>query len=239
MNKIESASEQKATRPAQSTGIARRRLMSAGLAAAPVMLVLKSPSAFASTGEHLNCSMWASLNAANGCKASHAPIPVKTCKSFEDWGNEPDDEDAEKNKEYHLDDQDRSKSADFDGSHYNKIDSSTNTVYKPSLKEVCRGKRKKSDGSYEDVKSSDPERDLLAKHCAAMHLNIKKSIGCPFNETQVNAIWSTCKDSEADTVQLTSNVSWTRRDCNEYFDYVSRGILPGRWQGNLHCASPS
>ncbi len=67
-------------------GIARRRLIRAGLAATPVMLGLKSQSALATGTTHISCSAWASLSAAKGCHSSHTHHPAgRTCNNYDYW----------------------------------------------------------------------------------------------------------------------------------------------------------
>lgn len=204
-----------------ASGVSRRRLVRAGLAAAPVMLVLKSQSALATgtagTGNHMTCSAWASVSAAKGCNSSHTAQHVSaTCKGYQDWAQSKD---SECDKKFHKKTDGRgvtkySECVPFEGSDYGD----------KSLKEICKG----------DVDSGDDRKDKLAKHCAAMYLNIKVDHNCPLDEATVKTIWNSCKNRGGTWSPVANGNAWDRDDCNEYFDYVCKGKKPANW-GNT-CA---
>ena len=198
------------------SGVARRRLVRAGLAAAPVILALKSQSALATgsggTGHHMTCSAWASVSAAKGCHSSHsAQHTGGTCKSYQDWAHSNN---SQCNKKFHKKTDwrgviDYSKCVPFDGSDYSD----------KSLKEICKGV----------VSSGDSKKDKLAKHCAAMYLNIKVDANCPLDEATVKTIWNRCKNNAGTWSPVANGKPWNRDDCNEYFDYVCKGTKPQSW----------
>jgi len=207
---------------AVATGIARRKLIRAGLAAAPVMLALKSKSALAGgTGEHLNCSMWASLSAAKGCMKSHAPAPKNTCDGYDKWKDKDTKVFQKCGYKFHNDGASNTSKVPFIGNEFR--DSSWRGYTYHDLKMVCAGK----DSSGRTFNVGDPEKQLLAKHCAAMVLNC--SVGnSPLAENQVKSIWSSCKDGG--TWSLPGGGTWTRTQCNDYFNYVCQGIEPAGWK---------
>lgn len=208
--------------PVVSAGLARRRLLRAGLAAAPVMLALKSQSALA-TGTHLNCSVWASLSAAKGCKTSHAPVSGKTCKSYDDWAS--DDTHTECNHKYHDDSNPRTVKVPFTGKEFCDKDLKR-TVH--TLKNVCKG----TDTKGNKFSTGNTEKDELGKHCAAMYLNCKTG-NSSVTEAQVKSMWASCKDGGMWTAP--GGHQWTRKDCNEYFNYVCKGKTPSGW--SMNCAA--
>lgn len=206
---------------AASAGIARRKLIRAGLAAAPVMLALKSQSALATgTVDHLHCSVWASLSAAKGCMKSHAPAPGKTCLSYDDWKYKDTSSFPKCGHKFHDDGVSWTPKVPFTGSHFRDSSGIHN------LKMVCAGKN--SWGG--DFSTGNYERDLLGKHCAAMYLNC--SVGnSPLLESHIKSMWDSCKDGGNWT--LPSGGTWSRKQCNEYFNYICKGIEPDGW--NLAC----
>jgi hypothetical protein len=191
-------------------GLARRRLIRAGLVAAPVMLALKSQSALATGATHMSCSAWASLSAAKGCHSSHTQQQVgMTCKNYDYW---PTISHSECNKRFHRH-SDYRKCVPFDGSEYgDKL-----------LKDICKG----------IVTTGDSRRDKLSRHCASMYLNLRIEGNCPFDEATIKSIWNHCKNGGSWTPP-TGGTPWDRDDCNEYFDYVCTGTKPSYW-GNT-CA---
>jgi hypothetical protein len=225
---------------AASTGIARRKLIRAGLAAAPVMLALKSQSALAtgtSTGEHMTCSAWASVTAAKGCHNSHTAKHVaKTCHSYTYW-KDRDDNECKKYFHEHT----STKHVPFFGSDCNK---STNAgTFVPTLKEVCKGKFIQpvitnvrytmwgtpiTETSYPAVTTGDPRKDLLAKHCAAMHLNATVDRNCPLSTDHIKQIWGSCKNGGS-WVPPSGGKPWSRDECIDYFEYVCNGTEPKSW----------
>jgi hypothetical protein len=206
---------------AASAGIARRKLIRAGLAAAPVMLALKSQSALAGgSGQHLNCSVWASLSAAKGCTKSHAPAPKSTCNGYDKWKDVSTTSFTKCGAKFNYD----SNSADnvpFDGYEFRDTYDRRTTYH--NLKMVCGG----VDSKGRTFSGVTGDKQLLAKHCAAMILNC--SVGnSPLTESQVKSIWSSCKDGG--TWTLPSGGTWTRTQCNDYFNYICLGIEPSGWQ---------
>jgi hypothetical protein len=205
-------------------GLARRRLIRAGLAAAPVMLGLKTQSALAygSSGGHCKPSVWSSLKGAKGCHSSHSvDHGGNTCHHHSDWALSNH---SECGKKYHQ------HSSNF---HVPFAGSDCTQVGKPvpTLKEVCKGYYGSNSGNL--VTSGDTKKDLLAKHCAAMYLNIKVDNKCPIDEPTVHNIWNNCKNNGVWTPPSGGN-SWSRDDCIEYFEYVCKGTKPSSW-GNT-CA---
>ncbi len=81
MNETQSESVPQPVESTQATGIARRRLLRAGLAAGPVVLALSGRSAMACTGstppKGLSAAAWASFEANGGCAAKSFSVPVK------------------------------------------------------------------------------------------------------------------------------------------------------------------
>jgi len=75
--------------PGQSAGVHRRRLIRAGLSAAPVLLALKSPSVLATTQHQcIRSSAFSSLRAAPNMILSHVHNPNGfTCYSHGYWKN--------------------------------------------------------------------------------------------------------------------------------------------------------
>lgn len=91
MNDTQSESIQPTVEPTQPTGIARRRLLRAGMAAAPVVLALSGRSAMAcdvSRPKGLSPLAWASFEANGGCAASSLSVPVQNyalCGNPDSW----------------------------------------------------------------------------------------------------------------------------------------------------------
>ena len=81
MNETQTESLPQTVESTQTTGIARRRLLRAGLAAGPVVLALSGRSAMACTGstppKGLSAAAWASFEANGGCAAKSLSVPVK------------------------------------------------------------------------------------------------------------------------------------------------------------------
>jgi hypothetical protein len=208
-------------------GVSRRRLIRAGLAAAPVMLALKSPSALASGGAHMSCSVWASLKAANGFR-SHSPQQVGgTCKNYDYWPTAYPKKRTNTHceKRYHSD---VKVSVPFDGSDF--CYKSNGTVQVPNLREVCQGKFDTGNASGKPCSTGSAEKDKLGKHCASMYLNIWVNSNCPLAEKDVKDIWTSCKDGVGTWSPYQGCPKpWTRTDCNEYFDYLCKGTKPASW----------
>lgn len=210
--------ENKAVGSTLEAGLARRRLIRAGLAAAPIVLGLKSQSALAtgstSTG-HCKPSVWSSLKAANGCHSSHAPNYVgNSCGDYDYWKSASN---AQCDKYFHQ--HVSGNCVPFSGSDYSQ---SGHPV--PTLKEVCAGKYKNS----VTVSTGNSAKDKLGKYCAAMYLDITVNNNCPLDLTAVNQIWNGCKDGGS-WMPPHGGTAWTRNDCNEYFDYICKGTKPVSW----------
>lgn len=202
-------------------GVSRRNLVRAGLAAAPVLLVLKSQSALANgtgTGTHCKPSVWASIKAAGGCR-SHSPQQVGgTCKNFDYW---PDNKSEVCNRKYHN--SNLTDSGPFDGNDFGQ-DS--------TLKDVCRGSRKVTKNGQpqdESLSTGNASKDKFGKHCASMYLNKTVRGSCPVDVETVKTIWRSCKDGGTWS-PAPGAAGWTRDDCNEYFDYISTGTTPPGWK---------
>ena len=225
-NKFEEEAPSSTLVAAVSAGIARRKLIRAGLAAAPVMLALKSQSALAGgTGQHLNCSVWASLSAAKGCMKSHAPAPKSTCDGYDKWKSKDTRSFPKCGYKFHNDGKSTTQNVPFDGNEFR--DSNGYSYSYHDLKMVCGGLDSKGKSFTGGLNA---EKQLLAKHCAAMVLNC--SVGnSPLTETQVKSIWNSCKDGG--TWTLPGGGTWTRTQCNDYFNYVCQGIEPSGW--HLDC----
>lgn len=225
---------------AAATGVSRRSLVRAGLAAAPVMLVLHSKSALATgtgSSNHMTCSAWASVSAAKGCHNSHTAQHVKkTCKSYTEW---KDRDDAECGKRFH--EHSSRKHVPFYGKDCTKSTNAGDFV--PTLKEVCKGRFIQpvytivgyqswgvpiKEASYPVVTTGDPRKDLLAKHCAAMHLNATVENNCPLSTDQIKQVWGSCKDG-GHWSPPSGGKTWSRDDCIDYFEYVCNGNEPASW----------
>ena len=208
---------------AASTGIARRKLIRAGLAAAPVMLALKSQSALAGgNGEHLNCSVWASLSAAKGCTKSHAPAPKNTCDGYDKWKDKDTKVFPKCGYKFHNDSNSNTQKVPFDGKEFRDTNGNSYTYH--DLKMVCAG----VDSKGKAFTGVNYEKQLLAKHCAAMVLNC--AVGnSPLTESQVRSIWSSCKDGGTWTPPG-GGAAWTRAQCNDYFNYICLGTEPAGWK---------
>ena len=196
---------------AAEAGLARRKLIRAGLAAGPVMLGLTSQSALAigsSTGSSCKPSIWSSLKAAKGCRNSHTDTHLVTyCGHYDDWTVSTH---SECGKKFHTS---TSGCVPFTGSYHG-----TKTV-----KDVCRS-------------TGTSAKDKLSKHCAAMYLNNTASTRpCPVDVPTVKAMWTACKDGAGTWSPAPGSVGWTRDDCNEYFDYICKGTKPASWTGTA-CA---
>jgi hypothetical protein len=211
---------------AAATGIARRKLLRAGLAAAPVMLALKSQSALAcgTGGDHLQCSVWASLSAAKGCMKSHAPVPGKSCNSHDDWAANANNTYC--NYKFHNDSHSNFK-VPFGDTCFR--DSSGFKTYH-TLRNVCAGTQ--SNGSKFVL--SDPKKQLLGKHCAAMWLNYQVD-NSPISDVQCKAIWTACKDGNGTWTPTPGATPWDRDQCIAYFEYICNGTPPTAWTGNFAC----
>lgn len=204
----------KVVAPAESAGMARRKLIRAGLAVAPVMLGLKSQSALATgTGGHCKTSVWSSLSAAKGCRSSHAAVhATSTCNNYTYW---PTLSHTECGKKFHNH---TTPCVPFDGSDF---------VGTPSVKDICRGKYYGSTGAA--ITTGNAEKDKFAKHCASMYLNNTISGSCPVDVVTVKAMWSACKSGSGTWTPASGGPGWTRKDCVEYFDYVCTGTKPSSW----------
>ncbi len=207
-------------------GVSRRRLVRAGLAAAPVMLVLKSQSALATgtrdSGVNCKTSVWASLKAAGGCR-SHSPQTTTetNCRLYSDskWGTETH---ADCDKKYHH------KSTRLARKEV-PVDDDANDDYcgvNSSMRDVCAGKKRDSNNNVTNL--SDSGKDKFARHCASMVLNIRVLKSCPVDEPTVKSMWRNCKNGGVWTPP-SGGTGWTRDDCNEYFDYVC-GVIPSGWK---------
>jgi hypothetical protein len=214
-----------ASSPADA-GLARRKLIRAGLAGAPVLLGLKSQSALATgstRGEHCKPSVWSSLKGAKGCRSSHVVDtgPVN-CNHHTYWAGSTHS-DCGKKFHHHA----TLPKVPFGGS-----DCNTTGKPVPSLKEVCRGYYGSNTGDR--VANDSNDKGKLAKHCAAMYLNVTVDRKCPITEQDIHNIWNGCKDGGTWTPGHGGS-AWTRTDCIEYFEYVCKGTKPVSWTWNSQC----
>ncbi|MDR3368469.1 hypothetical protein [Rhodoferax sp.] len=212
---------------AAATGIARRKLLRAGLAAGPVMLALKSQSALAcgTGGDHLQCSVWASLSAAKGCMKSHAPVPGKSCNSYKDWAANTSNMYC--NFKFHSA---TNNNVPFDDTCFRDSSFSSNKYH--SLRNVCAGT--KSDGKTTFTIADDLRKQLLGKHCAAMWLNYQVD-NSPISDAQCKAIWTACRDGKGTWTPTPGATPWDREQCIAYFEYICNGTPPTAWTGNFAC----
>lgn len=207
---------------AASAGIARRKLIRAGLAAAPVMLALKGQSALAGGvgGDHLNCSVWASLSAAKGCMRSHAPVPGKSCGNYIEWSANTTHPVC--NHKFHSDPNTNNR-VPFDDDCFRDWNANTRSHSYHSLRNVCAGK--KADGITNHY-VGDSRKQLLGKHCAAMFLNYQQGI-CPISDVEIKKLWTACKDGSGTwKPPYSGSVGWDREQCIAYFEYVCNGVAP-------------
>ena len=176
-------------------GLDRRRVLRAGLSAAPVLAGLKSQSALATNGI-CTPSIWTSIKAANFCVSGSAAPQQNPCKPHTWWCNSSS---SACNTYYHGT---TTGCAGYAGTHF---------TYARNLKDVCQTA---SNSSYQDDKSK------LGRHCAAMHLNATVyPSNCPIDTATCKQIWSSCKDGGTWT-PVSGGPAWTRADCISYFDYV-------------------
>jgi len=214
--------------PGMSTpeaGVARRRLIRAGLAAAPILAGLTSQSALATgvgSATHCKPSVWSSLKGAKGCHASLAiDHGGNTCHHHTYWAGSTHP-DCGKRYHYHS----SLVHVPFVGT-----DCTQSGKPVPNLKEVCSGKY--TNTRWGSVTTGDSQKDLLAKHCAAMYLNVTVDKQCPIDEATIHSMWSSCKGGGS--WSLPGGGSWTRTDCIEYFEYVCKGTKPASWTWDSKC----
>lgn len=200
---------------------ARRKMLRAGLAAAPVLMGLKTQSAMATgTVNHCKPSVWSSLKGANGCRSSHTIQSAgKTCSHYTDWAVSNH---TECSKKFHYNQY--SACVPFGGSHWG--DYST-------IKDVCGGKKRDAYNYTSNFTTGDSERDTLSKHCASMYMNNVAYGSAPVDIPTCKSIWNACKDNGVWSPPH-GGTAWTRKDCNEYFEYCSKGTQPASW--NNTCA---
>lgn len=204
-----------ATKPATTGGtVARRSLLRAGLASAPVLAGLRSQSALATgTGNHMTCSVWASVKAAQGCRNSHTTMHVgNTCRSYLHWQN-------------------------VDNTHCNKIfHQSTgyfdDICYKSSatMRDVCRGTFSNGSSIIRTGYTVTSKKSEFSKHCAAMYVNAMTDATCPIKATEIQSIWSKCRDGGyAPPPNIPGAGGWHRDEWCDYFNYICRGVQPSSW----------
>ena len=179
-----------------ASGVSRRKLIRAGLSAAPVMAGLKSQSALATNGI-CTPSIWCSIKAANFCISGAATPPQQNyCKHHSWWSGSGH---AACATYYHGA---NNNCAGYAGSHFTMA---------RNFKDVCLTA---NNSSFQTSKSK------LGRHCAAMHLNYTVYPStCPIDTTTCKAIWAGCKDGGTWTPVSGGN-AWTQQDCLDYFDYV-------------------
>lgn len=181
-------------------GVARRRLIRAGLAAAPVMLGLKSQSALAGgTTNHVKPSVWCSLKATtNGCLSHGGGHAGGTCDSYKTWSAQtsyPNFCNDYRQTRFHW---------------------TTGKVYPPFSGYAFTGKNCKEVLSL----SGATPAEKLARHCMAMFLNAKTSTAnSPISTTTCKTIWQSCSGGGTWTPAF-GGPAWTIHDCNDYFDYI-------------------
>lgn len=205
------------SRASSTGGPSRRSLIRAGLASTPVLMGLTSQPVLATGSDHVNCSVWASLTAANGCRNSHLIKHVgKTCKSPTDCVGLTN---SNCDKPYHL------STGWF-----------SDTCFKSSctMRDICRGttssggtiKRTGYSGNYE------ADKLLLSKYCAALYVTASIDAACPISKAKIQEIWNTCKDSAtagcAPPINGTTQ-KWTRKGWCDYFAYICNGTAPSSW----------
>jgi len=185
---------------AAATGIARRKLIRAGLAAAPVMLALKSQSALAN-GTQCLPSVWSSFKAAKrGCLSHGVTYTGGTCHPYNYWATQnsyPNFCNNYKNTRFHSSTKGGTYCPPFGGTNYGS----------KNLRDIC------------NLTGTDAVTKL-AKHCTAMFLNCKQSPStCPVDARTCQTIWSQCSTGGT-WVPCTGATAWNIDDCNDYFDYV-------------------
>jgi hypothetical protein len=204
-----------ATLAAADGAIARRRLLRAGLAAAPVLAGLKSQSALA-TGSgvnHMTCSVWASVSAAKGCRNSHVAQHVgNTCKSYLVW---KDVDNSYCNTKFHK------TSGVFDDSCYKSW---------ATVRDVCRGSFSNGNSIVASNQYIDSKKSEFSKHCAAMYVNANTDTTCPIKATEIQKIWSDCKNGGYSAPpRIAGAGGWSRDEWNDYFGYICKGTKPSTW----------
>ena len=209
---------------------ARRRMIRAGLAAGPVMMGLKTQSAMATgTVNHCKPSVWSSLKAANGCHSSHTIQSAgKTCSHYDYWSTSTN---TECDKKYHT--HATLPCVPFGGT----------TCQDATVKDVCRGYKIVTGGYFNgshnwvstqsqvSCSTGNAELDKFAKHCGAMYLNNTVNNSCSVDVPTVKSMWNACKDGGTWT-PATGGTPWSRKDCNDYFDYVCSGTQPAGWNNS-------
>lgn len=195
-------SENDATSPlldaAASAGIARRKLIRAGLVAAPVMLALKSQSALATgTPGHCMPSVWASFKASPKVCLSHGvTIAGGTCNSHVYWKDKtsyPNFCNDHTKTRFHDYSSSGKYCPPFDGTKFGS----------KNLKEIC------------NLTETD-EQTKLAKHCTAIFLNCKAGYDSPIDATTCRNIWK----SGGVYTPAPGATPWNINQCNDYFDFI-------------------
>jgi len=186
---------------AVSTGIARRKLIRAGLAAAPVMLALKSQSALATGTGHCMPSVWASFKASPRTCLSHGVnVAGGTCNSHVYWKNQT-------TYPGFCGDPTQTRFHSTSGKTCPPFAQTTGSTFKnKSLKEIC------------NLTGTDATTKL-ARHCTAMFLNYKSNSGSPIDTNTCQTIWMNCSSGGTYT-PVTGAKPWTIDQCNDYFDFV-------------------
>jgi hypothetical protein len=193
---------------AVEAGMARRRLIRAGLAAAPVMLGLTSQSALAgngSTNPGVICkpSMWASMKAASTCLSHAGGNPTGTCKKYSDWANNSTV--ACKTHKYHP---------------------VTNPTASYHQLNTCYGTRTVVDVcslpslSVPSGSGLSLAKHKLGQHCAGMYINLQQGLPCPVSLADCQRIWQSCLTTDSCTPVVGATYTWTTDECNGYFDYI-------------------
>lgn len=176
-------------------GLNRRKVIRAGLSAAPVLAGLKSQSALATNGI-CTPSIWSSIKAANFCVSGGAPPQQNPCKPHSWWCNSSH---SSCNTLFHGT---AANCAGYAGTHF------TTTR---NFKQVCQ---------TASVSGLQDDKSKLGRHCAAMHLNATVySSSCPVSVSTCKAIWTACRNGGTWT-PVSGGPAWTRSDCIAYFDYV-------------------
>lgn len=190
---------------AGETGVARRRLVRAGLAAAPVMLALKSNSALA-TDICIKPSAFSSLRAANYALSKGRMPGIYACFSHGYWKNNAHPAPyTTESKSFFL-----SPAPTGTGNVTAGFTRNVNNFY--------TGK------TLHDVlwAEGDSNDEALARHCVASFLTAvaNSDNNVILTQAECRTIWN----SNGVWSPLGSGVTWTKSQTMAYFNYVYGGV---------------
>lgn len=183
------------------SGVSRRRLMRAGLAAAPVMLALKSQSVLAAD-ICIKPSSFSSLKAAANMTLSRAPNQGWTCYSHGYWKNTD---------------------------HPHPYSTKETSYFLATTSGVSAGFTANPGGAYTGKTlqnvldmTGNANNAALARHIVASFLTAVANSNNPatvlLTTTQCIRVWNTL--NAGNTWSPVAGVNWTLTDTMAYFDYI-------------------